>query len=363
MGMNGQTGATGRKTMKMADIARIAGVSPSTVSRALAGNAKIPEPTREAIEAIAEEHGYVINRSARNLRQSTTNTIGIAVPLGHETEQLVTDPFFLRLFGHIADAISQRRYDTLLVREPAPDPLWLQRLIRSQRADGYIIVGQSNLHDVLNAAAPSFLPMVVGGGEIANQRYCSVGSNDLEGGRLATEHLIGIGRRGIMFVGPAELPQVDLRLAGHHETLAKHGIARDENLYVSAHFNGPEAYEEVARVLASGTAVDAVFAASDGIALSVIRAVEDAGLRCPEDVAVVGFDDTALATQSRPALTTIRQNIPAMGRTMVDLLFQRMSGRDTKSVFLPVELVIRESAPLSVVANGTSRAPSAALSA
>ncbi len=334
-----------RTPLKMADIARLAGVSASTVSRALAGSAKIPEATRDVIEAIAIEHGYVVNRSARNLRQSLTKTICVAVPLGHESDQLVTDPFFLRLFGHMADAIGSCRYDTLLVHEPSPDPLWLQRLIRSQRADGYIIVGQSDQHEALNRAAVDFLPMVVGGSPLPRQRYCSVGSDNYEGGCLATEHLVRTGRRHIMFAGPATLPQVDLRFAGYLDTLARHGIDHDPARLLTVHFNGSEAYDSVAAAIASGVRFDAIFAASDGIAWSAIQAIEAAGLRCPEDVAVVGFDDADIAAQAHLSLTTVRQNVAAVGRTLVDLLFQRMAGVETNSVMLAVELAIRDSAP------------------
>lgn len=338
-----QSGPAPQKPIRMADIARLAGVTPSTVSRALAGSAKIPEPTRAAIEALAEEHGYVINRAARNLRKSSTRTIGVAVPLGHESDQLVTDPFFLRLFGHIADGIARRRYDTLLIREPSPDPLWLQRMIRSQRADGYIIVGQSDQHDALNIAASDYLPLVVGGGLVDGQRYCSGGSDNFEGGRLATEHLLQAGRRNILFVGPADLPQIDQRFLGYTSALAQHGFEPKPDLFISAHFSGPEAYERVSHALRSGVNFDAVFAASDSIAVSVIAAIEAAGLACPGDIAVVGFDDTELAAQSRPSLTTIRQDIPTLGATLVDLLFDRIGGVDTTSVMLPVQLIVRES--------------------
>ncbi|KHA65179.1 LacI family DNA-binding transcriptional regulator [Sphingomonas sp. Ant20] len=329
----------------MADIARIAGVSPSTVSRALSGSAKIPEATRDAIEALAVEHGYVINRSARNLRQNLTRTIGLAVPLGHETEQLVSDPFFLTLFGHIADAITARKHDTLLVREPSPDARWLQRLILSQRADGYIIVGQSDQHEALNVAAKGYLPLVVGGGDVPGQRYCSAGSDNLRGGLLATEHLIRTGRRRIMFLGPADLPQIDRRYEGYMTALGGAGIGCDERLVVPAHFTGSEAIDAVGKALSDGVRFDGLFAASDGLALSAIQALRAAGLDCPGDVAVVGFDDVDAASRSHPALTTIRQDVATLGSMLVDLLFQRMEGIDTPSVVLPVELVVRESAP------------------
>lgn len=345
--MNARSKAMRQGPVKMADIARIACVSPSTVSRALSGSPKIPKETRDAIEAIAVEHGYVINRSARNLRQSLTRTIGVAVPLGHESEQLVSDPFFLQLFGHIADAITARRHDTLLIREPSPDQQWMQRLIRSQRADGYIIVGQSDQHDAINLAAEHFMPIVVGGGEIPGQLYCSVGSDNFEGGRLATGHLIRTGRRNILFVGPANLPQIDRRLAGYEAALAAHGVDVNRALILQTNFAGASVYGAVRSALASGPRFDGIFAASDGIALACVSAIEAAGLSCPGDVAVVGFDDMEAAARSHPTLSTIRQDIPRVGSSLVDLLFQRMDGVDAGSVVVPVELVVRQSAPFT----------------
>ena len=339
------TSAKASRPVKMTDIARIAGVSSSTVSRALADHPAIPEATRTNIQALAREHGYVVNRAARNLRQSQTQTIAVAVPLGHEREQLISDPFFLRLFGHLADEISQRRYDILLVREPSPDAHWLGRLVRSQRADGFVIVGQSDQHEALNLAARHYRPLVVFGSELPGQAYCSVGSDNFEGGRLATDHLLESGRRRILFVGPAELPQIDLRLEGYRRAMSDHGLRGDDNLILPAHFTGPSAYDAVRSLLSANTEFDGVFAASDGIALSAIRALEDAGKRCPEDVSVVGFDDSDLASQSHPALTTIRQNVPGIAASLVDNLFRRLEGAETSSVSLPVKLITRSSAP------------------
>lgn len=112
-----------------------------------------------------------------------------------------------------------------------------------------------------------------------------------------------------------------------------------------AHFTGSSAYEEVSKALAGGLSFDAVFAASDGIALSVIKAIEDAGRSCPEDVAVVGFDDSDIAAQSRPSLTTVRQDFPRIAATLVDHLFMRMKGQEAATSTLPVQLIVRESAP------------------
>lgn len=182
-----------RRPIKMKDLAALAGVSASTISRSLANHFSIPQATREAIQKLAAEHGYVVNNSARSLRQSQTRTIALALPLGHEQEQLISDPFFLRLFGHLADEITKRGFDVLLVREPAPESGWLERLIGSSRADGYIVVGQSTQHEALNLVAQNFLPMIVGGSPLPGQKYCTVGSDNFAGGRIATEHLIASG--------------------------------------------------------------------------------------------------------------------------------------------------------------------------
>lgn len=329
----------------MSELGKLAGVNASTVSRALSGHPSIPEATQAAIQKLAREHGYVLNRSAKSLRQNQTQTVAVVAPVGHLSEQLVTDPFFLQLFGHTADEVTRRRYDVLLVLEPSPDSNWLDRLIMSNRADAFIIAGQSDQHTVLNKAASTFLPMVVDGSPIAGQKYCSVGSDDFGGGRAATEHLLRGGRRRIMFLGPAALPQVDMRLAGYRDALSRAGLPIDPALIVHAGFAGASASEAIDTAFASGLDFDSIFAASDGIAMAAIKALEMHGRPCPEYIHVVGFDDSPIASATRPTLTTIRQDIPRIASTTVDFLFRRLAGENTPSVTLPVELVVRESAP------------------
>jgi DNA-binding LacI/PurR family transcriptional regulator len=331
--------------LKMADIARLAGVSVSTVSRALADHPAIPRSTKDAIKKLAAEHGYAVNQSARNLRLNRTLTIGVAIPLGHEAEQRISDPFFLQLFGRIADEITKRGYDVLLMRNPSPAPGWLARLTQSQRADGYIIIGQSNQHAVLNEGARAFLPLVVWGAHLPEQVYCSVGSDNIGGARTAVDHLARSGRRRLVFLGAAELPEISMRLAGYKAGLERAGLTFDERLVLPAHFTGETAFAAVQDLIARGVSFDAIFAASDLMALSAIRALQAESLRCPEDVAVVGFDDLDIAEHAHPSLTTIRQNLDRGAATLVEFLFRRIGGEETPSATLPVELVVRGSAP------------------
>ena len=334
-----------RAPLKMTDIARLAGVSTSTVSRALAESPAIPLKTRQEIQRIAAENGYVINHAAQRLRSSRTRTIGIVIPLGHEADQLISDPFFLQMFGLIADEVSARNYDVLLSRLPAPKPGWLVRHVQSQKADGYIIVGQSDQHAELSAAARAFLPLVVWGAHLPEQAYCSVGSDNVGGGRTAVDRLIQAGRRRIVFLGAAPLPEIELRLQGYRNGLERAGLKVDPELIVPAHFTGDTALAAVQDLIARGVKFDAIFAASDVIALSALRALQASGISAPDQVAVIGFDDLEPAQHSHPRLTTIRQDLRRGAATVVEFLFRRMAGEETPSATLPVTLVERDSTP------------------
>ncbi len=329
--------------LKMTDIAKLAGVSTSTVSRALAESPLIPATTRQQIQQIAVKHGYVIDQRGQRLRSSRTRTIGIAIPLGHESDQLISDPFFLQLFGHLADEISARHYDVLLSRIPSPAPGWLSRHVQSQKADGYIILGQSNQHAEINAAARTFLPLVVWGAHLPEQTYCSVGSDNVGGARAAVDALLQAGRKRIVFLGATALPEIEMRLRGYNTALERAGIAIDQDLIQPAHFTGDTALAAVQSLIARGIDFDGIFAASDVIALGALRGLQTAGLEVPRDVSVVGFDDLELAEHSHPRLTTIRQDLARGASALVEFLFRRLEGEETPSATLPVQIVVRNS--------------------
>jgi DNA-binding LacI/PurR family transcriptional regulator len=327
----------------MSDIARLAGVSTSTVSRALSGHASIPQTLRDQITALVQAQGYVINQSARSLRLQRTHVISIIVPLGHEAGQLISDPFFLEMIGRLADEITGRGYEVLLTKVVAPEAGWLERIIQSRRSDGLLVIGQSNQHEALNAAAQIHRPLVVWGGDLPEQRYCTVGTDNVAGARLAVEHLLRQGRRRIAFLGAPEAPEVGLRRQGYLQALASAGLEPAPELSAPAHFTVDTAQATVHALIESGAQFNAVFAASDLIAVTAIQALTAAGRSIPRDVSVVGFDDIALARHSAPALTTIRQDLAAGAKSMVELLFRRIAGEDTASVFMAPELIIRQS--------------------
>ena len=328
---------------KMADIARLAGVSLSTVSRALAGSHLVAAPKREEIMRLARESGYVVNSMARNLRLQRTQAVSVVVPLGHETSQPLTDPFFMEMLGHLADSITQRGYGMFLQKVVPPMEDWLPHLIGSHKSDGIIVVGQSTEHKALEAAAVHYQPLVVWGGHLARQSYCTVGTDNVGGAMAAVDHLIHTGRRRIVFLGDPTVPEIGLRYEGYK--LAHERAPRLKALphIVPAHLTADTAYEAMRAFIGVAGNFDAVFGATDVIAMSALRAITAAGLSVPRDVAVVGFDDIALASHANPPLTTVRQDLQRGARTLVELLFRRMDGEDTPSATMTAELVIRES--------------------
>lgn len=327
----------------MSDIAKLAGVHISTVSRALAGSTLVETQTREHILKLARERGYVINSVARNLRLKRTQTLGVVIPLSHESGQPLTDPFFVEMLGHLAEAITLRGYGMFLQKSVPPMQDWLTNFIGSGRADGIIVIGQSTEHDTLQAVASTYQPLVVWGGHLEDQAYCTVGSDNFGGAFAAVDHLIQSRRRQIVFLGDARAPEFRLRYEGYKHALerAPRGTARPQ--LVQAHLTADTAYESMRAFIREGGKVDAVFGATDVIAISAMRAITACGLSVPKDVAVVGFDDIGIAAFTHPSLTTVRQDLSRGARTLVDLLFRRMEGEETASATMPAELVVRES--------------------
>ncbi len=332
-----------RAPAKMSDIAALAGVSASTVSRALAGSSLVAKKKRDEIMRLAREAGYVVNTTARNLRLQRTETISVVIPLAHQVSQPLTDPFFVEMLGYLADAITQRGYGVLLQKIVPPMGDWLPNLVASGRSDGVIVIGQSTEHQVLEAVSAYYRPLVVWGAPSVAQSYCTVGTDNTVGAQRAVEHLIRLGRKRIVFFGDPSLPEIGLRYEGYLAALENTSRPLEARHIVPAHLTPDNAYAAMTELLQQNVAFDAVFAASDLIAISAIQAITAAGKSVPKDIAVVGFDDIALAAHSNPSLTTVRQDLDVGARTIVDRLFDRLSGGEGPSATLSAELIIRES--------------------
>ena len=332
---------SGEKVNSLVDLARIAGVSPGTVSRALSDTGMISQATRARIKALAREHDFRPNPLARNLRTKRTGAIGVVLPLGHEANQHVSDPFFMTLLGHLADRLTDRGYDLLLSRVIPHNDRWLSDIIDSGRVDGVLVIGQSNQAHVLDTVAARYRPMVVWGAGMSGHTHCTVGSDNVMGGRIAARRLVDTGCRKITFLGDASAPEFGQRLDGVQTVLAASGIAPATALPV--HLTPETAHEIILAYLLGDDIPDGIIAASDIIAMSALRALSERGIAVPEQVQVVGYDDIFVAEHTTPPLTTIRQNLALGAELMVDMLFKRLAGEETASVAMPPELIVRGS--------------------
>ena len=337
----------GKQRLQMSDIARIAGVSTATVSRALNQSTLVKAETRKRVTEIAKSLNYTINVSAKNLRLQQNRTIAVVLPYDASTRQDVSDPFFLTMLGSIADALTERGYDMLLSRIDATQLERVADLCSTGRVVGVILIGQWRHHDQLNELARRRVPLVVWGAQLSQQQYCVVGSDNVEGGRLATEHLLTGGRRRIAFLGDTTLPEVAQRHDGYIKALTAHGVRPVPALSVPATFLADSARRAVQDLMARKIDFDGIFACSDLLAINAISTLRTFELRVPDDVAVVGYDDIEMAAHSHPPLTTIRQPIDSGGRALVDALFAVIEGGRAKTTVLRTELVTRGTSPVA----------------
>ncbi len=332
-----------QKVRTIYHLAELAGVSPATVSRALAGKDVVSAKTAARIRKLADEHGFKPSMIARNLRTRKRGAIGVVIPLGHERGQHISDPFFMTLIGCLADELTERGFDLILSRVIPDRDDWLQRMIDTDRVDGIVIIGQSDQSKNLDEAARHFLPMVAWGAFVQGQVHCSVGTDNYLGGKLATQHLIERGCRRVAFLGNPQAIELSLRLEGARAAVAE-AEGKVELVEIPTHLATELSGKDIATYLDSTEDTpDGFFAASDMIALTAIQLLTAHGLSVPGDVRVVGYDDLSIAQSSVPPLTTIRQDIPDGVNHLLDALFKRIEGKSTGSVVLNPELVVRAS--------------------
>ena len=325
----------------LADLARLAGVSAGTVSRALAGKELVNVETRGRIQALARHHGFRPNQMASKLRSRRTGVIGVVIPLGHEQRQHISDPFFLTLLGCLADELTESGYDLMLSREiPDGTSEWLERITSSGMVDGVLLIGQSDQFKVIEMVAASYRPLVAWGACDEGQKHCAVGTDNVAGGRMAAEHLIAAGARKLVFLGETVGIEIARRYQGAAAIAAEAGLPLAHvPISLAADQMGPQLKAALAYC---DPDIDGVIAASDLIAMTALRCLHENKRRVPESVQVIGFDDLPLAQQTMPPLTTIRQEIGIGAKAMVDKLKQRIAGDAGESLVMPPRLMVRE---------------------
>ena len=326
----------------IAELARLARVSTGTVSRALANKSLVNKETRERIQALARVHGFRPNQMARRLRVQETRVIGVVVPLGHEQRQHLSDPFFMTILGHLADALTESGYDIMLSRVIPHEEDWLERIVDSGMLDGVLVIGQSNQFEALERVAQYYRPMVVWGSHSPGQKHCTVGVDNRKGGRLAGECLIAGGRKRLAFLGEVGVPELHQRFLGLCDAAKAAGLPAP--LQIDIHLASDTMAEEIGGRIERIRNLDGIAAGSDLIAMQAVRMLADHDIAVPGDISVIGFDDLPLAEQTIPRLTTISQSIAKGAQAMVSTLFERIAGQETDPVEMEPVLVKRDTA-------------------
>lgn len=319
----------------MEDIAREAGVSTITVSRALAGNPLVKAATRDRIREIAAARGYQLNVAARNLRQKKTRTIAVVIEMLPTEQRPMSDPYPLALLGGIIQELSTAGYSAMLstadnfVRQPPS-------------VDAVILLGQGAHDDAVNSIERCKLPLVVWGSARNDARHVIVGSDNFAGGVLAAQRFADLGRKHAVFLGDPEYTEVSDRLDGF---LSRFSAGGGELLAaIPCDFTLDEGARAMETALdRHGDAIDAVFGASDNIAMGAARVLARRGFQIPAQVSVIGFDDAAAATLFVPSLSTIRQNWHESGRLLASKSLALAQGERVVSETLPVQIIIRQS--------------------
>lgn len=336
---------TPEKTVKLEDLARQAGVSVSTVSRALSGSPAVNSETRRRIRALAESANYDApvrrSRAASTKAEDRPVTVVMAPTLSGAPQ--VIDPFSLGLLGGISVAMRERGLDFAVSHVVPFDQSSLVEFVEQNQSEGLIFLGQSQLHATLNRLARDNRRFVVWGAATQDQAYCSVGSDNLRGGQLATSHLIRLGRRRIAFIGDIDTIELRQRLEGYETALREAGLEPDPRLHRLSRLTPDAAMEAIDDLLDQGVEFDAIVAAADLVAVGAMRALHRRGVSVPGDVAVVGYDDIEIAAHTHPALTTIRQDTAKAGRLLVAKVMRMLAGQQAASERLMTELIVRES--------------------
>jgi len=317
----------------MADLARLAGVSKITISRAFSGKGPVNESTRSKILRLADKHRYKLNASAQSLRLRRSHTVAVVVEMVPSAERPMSGAYPLELLGGIMQELSESNFSALLTtRHGATLPA-------IQSADALILLGQGPHRDAVRVFDQFRLPMVVWGASPDGDNHIVVGSDNRQGGALAAARIVAIGRRHPVFIGDTDHPEFQERYSGFATTLAAHGIK--PSVHRSRDFTVDAGFLAAKQLRRRHPRVDSVFAGSDLLAMGAIRGLNELGLRVPDDVSVVGYDDSLAGATFIPPLTSIHQNWTEGGRLLARKALALIKGDAPTSETLPTFLVAR----------------------
>lgn len=331
-------------SLTLEKVAELAGVSRSTVSRVVNGQTGVKPVVRERVWQIITETGYQPNMAARALASNRTGIVGLVIP--HAASTLFADPYFPRLIQGIAQGCNANdlTLTLFLFHNEDEEGNLSGRVLSAGFLDG-VIIASSHFNDPLLPHLIEYeMPLVVVGRQNQYPQVSFVDVDNFNGAYAATSHLLRLGHRRVAHIsGPQSMVAGVDRLDGYRAALADRGRPFDPALVIEGDFTEPGGYVAMQRLLPARP--DAVFAASDLLAMGALRAIREAGRHVPRDIAMAGFDDLVPMSAERPRLTTIRQPVVRSGMEAVNVLLDIIANGLTppRHVILDTELVIRES--------------------
>jgi LacI family transcriptional regulator len=332
-------------TMNLEEIAQLAGVSKSTVSRVINNEARVSDRTRARVQEVIEAQGYQPNRAARTLVTRRTQTIGVVIS-NNIGVFFDTSFYFPTILRGISQATSERDYAMLLMigEDNEDDMRFARRIVRSHMMDGVIVVSPSIGHPLIDELIETHTPFV-SADRIPRNDVNYVTVENVESSRTAVNHLIKLGRRRIVIIaGDALIIDSLDRVEGYKLALADNNIPYDPSLVIIDRYAYDASYATIKRLLAEGIDFDGVYASQSTIAVGAVNALLDNGIRLPEDVSLVAFDDLADAMNPRIGISTMRQPVIEKGQQLASVLIDLIEDKIAPPIqrFLPAELVIRD---------------------
>jgi DNA-binding LacI/PurR family transcriptional regulator len=327
-------------------VAAAAGVSRATASRVMNGSSRVSESARTAVERAVQELGYVPNRAARNL--VTKRSDSIALVITESGQRLFSEPFFAGITRGVGQALVDSDIQLVLLMAQSPaERERLERYLSSRHVDGAVMISLHGNDPLPRRLTAQGMPAVVGGRPTSPEGLSFVDVDNRRGAFDAVAYLVGAGRRRVATIsGPRDMSVGIDRLIGYQDALSEAGLAVTPELIETGDFTEVGGAAAMRSLLDRAPDVDALFAASDLMAAGALRVLREAGRTVPGDVAVMGFDDSLVATHCNPPLSTVHQPMEQMGREMARMLLTQIATGDPtpQQVVLPTDLVLRESA-------------------